>query len=67
MRSGIQEIIALIMKMFQGNAALRQQITRLAFNWGGKVNPEEVIIIRLPGSSDHVPEGCNCLWRYCGC
>ena len=28
----------------QGNAALRQQITRLAFNWGGKVNPEEVII-----------------------
>ena len=28
----------------QGNAELRQQITRLAFNWGGKVNPEEVII-----------------------
>ena len=28
----------------QGNAELRQQITKLAFNWGGKVSQEEVII-----------------------
>ena len=28
----------------QGNPELRQQIAKLAFNWGGKVNPDEVII-----------------------
>ncbi|AXY75919.1 PLP-dependent aminotransferase family protein [Paraflavitalea soli] len=28
----------------QGNADLRKQIARLAFNWGGKVRPEEVVI-----------------------
>jgi DNA-binding transcriptional MocR family regulator len=28
----------------QGNAELRQQIAKLAFNWGGKVNPDEVIV-----------------------
>ena len=28
----------------QGNLELRKQIARLAFNWGGKVRPEEVII-----------------------
>ena len=28
----------------QGNVELRQQIAKLAFNWGGKVNPEEVLV-----------------------
>ena len=28
----------------EGNAALRQQIARLAFNWGGKIKPSEVIV-----------------------
>jgi DNA-binding transcriptional MocR family regulator len=28
----------------QGNEALRKEIARLAFNWGGKVKPDEVII-----------------------
>ena len=28
----------------QGNLELRKQIARLAFNWGGKVQPEEVIV-----------------------
>ncbi|MFN8243029.1 MAG: PLP-dependent aminotransferase family protein [Ferruginibacter sp.] len=28
----------------QGHAELRKQIARLSFNWGGKVNPDEVII-----------------------
>jgi DNA-binding transcriptional MocR family regulator len=28
----------------QGNVALREQIARMSFNWGGKVKPEEVII-----------------------
>jgi DNA-binding transcriptional MocR family regulator len=28
----------------QGNADLRKQIAKLAFNWGGKVRPEEVIV-----------------------
>ncbi len=28
----------------QGNVELRQQIAKLAFNWGGKVNPDEVIV-----------------------
>ena len=28
----------------QGNLELRKQIARLAFNWGGKVRPEEVIV-----------------------
>jgi DNA-binding transcriptional MocR family regulator len=28
----------------QGNPELRKQIARLAFNWGGKVQPEEVIV-----------------------
>ena len=29
---------------FQGNIELRKQIARLAFNWGGKIKPDEVII-----------------------
>ncbi|MFN8289724.1 MAG: PLP-dependent aminotransferase family protein [Chitinophagaceae bacterium] len=28
----------------QGNPELRKQIARLAFNWGGKIKPEEVVI-----------------------
>lgn len=28
----------------QGNIELRQQIAKLAFNWGGKVNPDELIV-----------------------
>lgn len=28
----------------QGNAELRQQIAKLAFNWGGKIKPDEVTI-----------------------
>ncbi|GAC1601322.1 MAG: PLP-dependent aminotransferase family protein [Chitinophagaceae bacterium] len=28
----------------QGNIALRQQIAKLAFNWGGKIKPSEVIV-----------------------
>jgi len=28
----------------QGNADLRKQIAKLAFNWGGKIRPEEVVI-----------------------
>ena len=28
----------------QGNMELRKQISRLAFNWGGKVKPDEVVI-----------------------
>ena len=28
----------------QGNVELRQQIAKLAFNWGGKVKPDEVIV-----------------------
>jgi DNA-binding transcriptional MocR family regulator len=28
----------------QGNLELRKQIAKLAFNWGGKVQPEEVIV-----------------------
>jgi DNA-binding transcriptional MocR family regulator len=28
----------------QGNVELRQQIAKLAFNWGGKVNPDDVIV-----------------------
>ncbi|MBO9566366.1 MAG: PLP-dependent aminotransferase family protein [Niastella sp.] len=28
----------------QGNVELRKQIARLAFNWGGKVKPEEVVV-----------------------
>jgi DNA-binding transcriptional MocR family regulator len=28
----------------QGNPELRKQVARLAFNWGGKLKPEEVII-----------------------
>ena len=28
----------------QGNAELRKQVARLAFNWGGKIRPEEVVI-----------------------
>ncbi|MEP6700038.1 MAG: PLP-dependent aminotransferase family protein [Bacteroidota bacterium] len=28
----------------QGNIELRKQIARLAFNWGGKVKPDEVIV-----------------------
>ncbi|TMI85090.1 MAG: PLP-dependent aminotransferase family protein [Bacteroidetes bacterium] len=28
----------------QGNVELRKQIARLAFNWGGKIQPEEVIV-----------------------
>ena len=28
----------------QGNTDLRKQIARLAFNWGGKINPDEVIV-----------------------
>lgn len=28
----------------QGNAELRKQVARLAFNWGGKIRPEEVMI-----------------------
>lgn len=28
----------------QGNAELRKQVSRLAFNWGGKVKPEEVVV-----------------------
>jgi DNA-binding transcriptional MocR family regulator len=28
----------------QGNIELRRQIARLAFNWGGKVKPDEIII-----------------------
>ena len=28
----------------QGNLELRKQIARLSFNWGGKVQPEEVIV-----------------------
>ncbi|MBL0057193.1 MAG: PLP-dependent aminotransferase family protein [Chitinophagaceae bacterium] len=28
----------------QGNVELRKQIAKLAFNWGGKVNPDEVIV-----------------------
>jgi len=28
----------------QGNPELRKQIARLAFNWGGKIQPEEVIV-----------------------
>ncbi|MBC7535419.1 MAG: PLP-dependent aminotransferase family protein [Ferruginibacter sp.] len=28
----------------QGNLELRQQIAKLAFNWGGKIQPEEIIV-----------------------
>lgn len=28
----------------QGNVELRKQISRLAFNWGGKINPDDVVI-----------------------
>ena len=28
----------------QGNTELRKQIAKLAFNWGGKIKPEEVIV-----------------------
>ena len=28
----------------QGHAELRKQIARLAFNWGGKITPEEVLV-----------------------
>lgn len=28
----------------QGNVELRKQIARLAFNWGGKIRPEEVVV-----------------------
>jgi len=28
----------------QGNEALRQQVAKLSFNWGGKIKPDEVII-----------------------
>jgi len=28
----------------QGNIELRKQIARLAFNWGGKVEPEEIVV-----------------------
>jgi DNA-binding transcriptional MocR family regulator len=28
----------------QGNIELRKQITKLAFNWGGKIKPEEVVV-----------------------
>ncbi|HET9826427.1 MAG TPA: PLP-dependent aminotransferase family protein, partial [Chitinophagaceae bacterium] len=28
----------------QGNIELRKQIARLAFNWGGKIEPEQVIV-----------------------
>ena len=28
----------------QGNAELRKQIAKLAFNWGGKIKPDEVIV-----------------------
>lgn len=28
----------------QGNLELRKQISRLAFNWGGKVKPDEVVV-----------------------
>lgn len=28
----------------QGNAELRQQIVRLAFNWGGKIKPDQVVV-----------------------
>lgn len=28
----------------QGNTELRKQIAKLAFNWGGKVKPEEVVV-----------------------
>ena len=28
----------------QGNIELRKEIAKLAFNWGGKVNPDEVIV-----------------------
>src|SRR5437868_6515187 len=28
----------------QGSEALRKQIARLAFNWGGKIKPEEIVV-----------------------
>src|ERR1700730_5951082 len=28
----------------QGNIELRKQISKLAFNWGGKIEPEQIII-----------------------
>ena len=28
----------------QGNVELRKQIARLAFNWGGKIEPEEIVV-----------------------
>ncbi len=28
----------------QGNVELRKQIAKLAFNWGGKINPDDVIV-----------------------
>lgn len=28
----------------QGNPELRKQISRLAFNWGGKIKPEEIVV-----------------------
>ncbi|MBC7874575.1 MAG: PLP-dependent aminotransferase family protein [Ferruginibacter sp.] len=28
----------------QGNAELRKQISQLAFNWGGKIKPDEIIV-----------------------
>lgn len=31
-------------ELTQGNIELRQQISKLAFNWGGKINPDEVIV-----------------------
>ena len=31
-------------ELTQGNIELRQQIAKLSFNWGGKVNPDEVIV-----------------------
>jgi len=31
-------------ELTQGNMDLRKQVSRLAFNWGGKIKPEEIII-----------------------
>ena len=46
----------------QGNPELRKQIAKLAFNWGGKVKPDEVII--TSGCLDAISTCLNAVTKY---
>jgi len=46
----------------QGNPELRKQIAKLAFNWGGKVKPDEVII--TSGCLDAISTCLKAVTRY---